>query len=64
MKILVIVLLALIVISLGSALFFLYADRVGSRRTVKALTVRVGLSLLLFAVLMLGYYFGVIGRQP
>ena len=63
MKILVIALLVLIVISLGSALFFLYADRMGSRRTAKALTIRVGLSFLLFLVLMLGYYFGVLGNR-
>ena len=32
-------------------------------RTVKALTVRVVLSITLFALLMLGFYFGIIPKQ-
>ena len=48
----------LIVASLFSALFFIYADRGDSRRALKALALRVGLSVGLFAFLMLGYYFG------
>lgn len=63
MKIIVIVLLLLIVTSLGSALFFLFSDKSGSDRTAKALTVRISLSLLLFAVLVAGYYFGLIGSK-
>ncbi|MDZ4212103.1 MAG: DUF2909 family protein, partial [Methylotenera sp.] len=31
-------------------------------RTVKALTLRIGLSITLFILLMLGYYFGLIGH--
>ncbi|MCX7171424.1 MAG: twin transmembrane helix small protein [Proteobacteria bacterium] len=63
MKIIVIVLLLLIVASLGSALFFLVTDKSGSTRTARALTVRISLSLLLFAILVAGYYFGVIGNK-
>ena len=63
MKIIVIALLLLIVASLGSALFFLFSDKSGSDRTAKALTVRISLSLLLFAVLVAGYYFGLIGGK-
>ena len=48
----------LIVASLFSALFFVYHDRSGSTRALKALALRVGLSVGLFAFLMLGYYFG------
>lgn len=48
----------LIVASLFSALFFVYSDRSESRRALKALAVRVGLSVGLFAFLMLGYYLG------
>lgn len=48
----------LIVGSLFSALYFVYHDRSGSTRALKALALRVGLSLGLFAFLMLGYYFG------
>lgn len=63
MRFIVIVLLLLILASLGSALFFLFSDKSGSQRTVKALTIRIGLSILLFVMLMAGYYFGLIGKQ-
>jgi len=59
-KIVVILFFAAIVASLGSALFFLVTDRGRSKRTVKALAFRVGLSLSLFLLLMAGYYFGLI----
>lgn len=58
MKFVAITLLLLIVASLGSALYFLFCDKSGSTRTVKALTVRISLSALLFVLLMAGYYFG------
>ena len=48
----------LIVASLFSALVFVYRDRSASTRALKALALRVGLSIALFAFLMLGYYFG------
>jgi len=60
MKIVVILFLVAILASLGSALFFLVTDRGQSKRTVKALALRVGLSLTLFLLLMVGYYFGLI----
>ena len=60
MKIVVILFLIFIVASLGSALYFLIKDRGQSDRVVKALTVRVVLSVVLFALLMLGFYFGFI----
>ena len=44
--------------SLFSALFFLLRDRGASRRSVKALTLRVGLSVTVFALLLLAYRFG------
>jgi hypothetical protein len=59
-KIVVILFFVVILASLGSALFFLVADRGQSKRTVKALALRVGLSLGLFLLLMAGYYFGLI----
>jgi hypothetical protein len=60
MRYVVIGVLILIVASLGSALFFVFHDRSNSRRAVTALAVRVGLSLLLFLMLMAGFYFGLI----
>ncbi|MCG6871386.1 MAG: twin transmembrane helix small protein [Gammaproteobacteria bacterium] len=62
-KILVIVALLAIVSSLFSGLLFLYKDRSGSDRVVKALTVRVAISVILFLLLMAGYYFGLIPAQ-
>lgn len=63
MKIIIILFLLVIVGSLGSALFYLVRDKGGSTRTVKALTLRIGLSVTLFILLMLGYYFGIIPKQ-
>jgi len=63
MKLLVIAFLIVIVASLASALIYLIRDKGHSDRTVKALTVRVALSVTLFLLLMVGYYFGVIPRQ-
>ena len=58
MRYIVIAIFALIVLSLGSALIFVYRDRGNSMRAVKALALRVGLSIALFLFLMGGYYFG------
>ena len=63
MKVVVVLFLVFILGSLGSALFYLIKDKGTSDRTVKALTVRVGLSVLLFVLLMAGYYFGVIPKS-
>jgi FtsH-binding integral membrane protein len=60
LKIAVILVFVAILASLGSALFFLVSDRGQSKRTVKALAMRVALSLGLFLLLMAGYYFGLI----
>ncbi len=59
-KIVVILLLALVVGSLFSALIFLARDQGRGERTARALTLRIALSLLLFAVLMAGFYLGFI----
>jgi DUF2909 family protein len=62
-RIVVILFLVFIVGSLFSALFFLVRDKGHGERTVRALTVRVALSLLLFALLVLGYHFGFISGK-
>jgi hypothetical protein len=58
MRYVVIAVLLMIVASLGSAAFYMIRDRSESKRMVKALAIRVGLSVGLFLFLMLGYYFG------
>lgn len=60
MRIVVYVLIALILASLASALVFVLRDRSGSKRAVKALALRVALSIALFMFLMAGFHFGLI----
>jgi hypothetical protein len=60
MRYVVIAMLVLIVASMGSALYYLMTERTGSRRMLRALALRVGLSVALFSALMAGYYFGLI----
>ena len=64
MRIIVVLLLIAILASLGSALFFVYRDRgQGKTRAVQALTLRVGLSFVLFLLLMVAYRLGWIGQR-
>jgi VIT1/CCC1 family predicted Fe2+/Mn2+ transporter len=60
MRILAILFLVFIIGSLFSALYFLIRDKGQGERAVKALTVRITLSVVLFALLMLGIYTGLI----
>ena len=60
MRIVVILFLFAIVGSLGSALYYMVTDRGRSKNTVRALAIRVGLSVTLFLILMAGHYFGLI----
>jgi hypothetical protein len=61
-KIIVILFLIAIIGSLFSGLFFLMKDKGTSERTVRALTVRVSLSVLQFILLMIGFATGLL--QP
>jgi hypothetical protein len=49
-----------IVGSLFSGLFYLYRDRGAGTRTVRALTLRIGLSVTVFLLLLLGLRLGFI----
>jgi len=60
MKIVVIVLLLAVIASLFSGLFFVYKDNGNSKRAVTALIIRIGLSLLVFAILIGSYWFGLV----
>ena len=60
MRFVVIGMLLLILGSLFSGLYYLLHDKGNSDRAVRALTVRIGLSITLFLILMAGYYFGFI----
>ena len=58
MKIVVYLLLAAIVVSLGTGLFYLRREDADSPKMLRALQVRVGLSLTLVLVLLASYFFG------
>jgi drug/metabolite transporter (DMT)-like permease len=62
MKIVILGLLFLIICSLFVALYTLVKDKGQSNRTVRALTMRVGLSILLIIILLISYKAGLI--QP
>ena len=62
-KIFILAVLALIVISLFSALALLFRKEQEKNQMVRALTIRVALSITLFLLLMAGFYFGVIPQK-
>jgi cytochrome bd-type quinol oxidase subunit 2 len=64
-RLLVIVALGAIIASLGSALFHLSrgTGEEDSRKMARALTIRIALSLGLFALLMIAWYAGLITPQ-
>ena len=59
-KLLVVTLLMAIVISLFSGLFFLVKDKGKTKRTVNALSIRIGLSVFAFILLMVAAATGLI----
>jgi hypothetical protein len=63
MRIIVLTFLAFILVSLFSGLYFLLKDKGGSQRTARALTIRVILSISLFALLLLAFKFGLITNK-
>jgi len=59
-KIIVLLVLAVIVASLASGAYYLIRDSSDQKRVVRALTVRIALSVALFSVLIVLFLFGVI----
>ena len=57
-KILIIVFIIVILYSLGSAMYFLVKDHGEGDRTVKRLTWRIGLSIVLFLFLWMAHQMG------
>lgn len=57
-KIFIITVMLIILAALGSSLIFLVRDEGKTKRTVKALTWRIGLSLALFLFLFLAFNLG------
>ncbi|GBF30902.1 hypothetical protein MnTg04_00853 [bacterium MnTg04] len=62
MRLLALIILLAIIVSLGSALRYLVSDDGKTDRVVRALTWRIGMSVGLFVLLMVAWYFGLI--QP
>ena len=63
-KFIIILLLVFIIISLFSGLFFLVKDKGTTKRTVNALTLRIGLSVLAIVIIMVAAALGVIELNP
>ena len=63
MRFIVLAFVAFILFSLFSALYFLLKDKGQSTRIVKALTVRVVLSIALFVLLLIGFKTGLINNR-
>ena len=59
-KIIIVALLLVVVFSLGQALFFLIMDESKSDRMLKSLTWRIGLSVFIFILLLIGQATGLI----
>lgn len=58
MRWLILLAFGLIFASLGSALFYLVRDKGRSRNVVRALTLRISLSVLVFLLILVAHYFG------
>ena len=58
MKFVVFILLAAIVVSLGTGLFYLRREDADSPKMLRALEIRVGLSLVLILFLIASYFMG------
>jgi len=63
-KFIIILLLGFIVVSLFSGLFFLVKDKGQTKRTVNALTLRIGLSVLAIIIIIIAAMLGVIELNP
>jgi hypothetical protein len=59
-RLLIIGVLVAIVVSLGSALFHLSSKARDSRKVARDLTIRIGLSVALFVLLMIAWHLGLI----
>lgn len=60
MRIVIVLFIIAILGSMGSALYYMVTDRSSGNRMIRALALRVGLSVSLFLILMAGFYFGLI----
>jgi hypothetical protein len=59
-KLIIIFVMIIIASTLASGLFFLVRDSSDSKRTVKALTMRIAISITLFILLLIAFKLGLI----
>ncbi|HEY0179357.1 MAG TPA: twin transmembrane helix small protein [Dokdonella sp.] len=59
-KALILLFLAAIIYNLGAGLYFMMSDKGGSDRTLRALTRRIALSVLLIVLVVIGIWAGLI----
>lgn len=57
-KVALVIMFLVVVFNLGQALYFMMTDKEGSKRTVWALTRRIGLSLVLILMVVIGIWMG------
>ncbi|MCF6189979.1 MAG: twin transmembrane helix small protein [Cocleimonas sp.] len=58
MNYIILIFFIFIIYSLASALYYMMKDGGGSKRMVKALTLRVGISILLFLFILFSFWMG------
>lgn len=63
MRIIVLILVLAVLASLFAGLFFVYKDKGATNRAVISLTIRIGLSILVFLILIGSYYFGLVPQR-
>lgn len=63
-KVIIVLFFVFILFALGSALYYLVNDKGNSDRIVKALTWRIGLSIVLFIFLFIAFAFGWLSPHP
>ena len=63
-KYLIVAIFLAIIASLGSGLYYMLKDEGKSKRMVNSLTVRISLSVALFIMLFVAWYFGLIEPHP
>ena len=60
MRLIIVIIFLAILVALFSGMFFMIRDKGDSTRNVRSLSIRIGLSLALFALLIILYLTGVI----
>jgi hypothetical protein len=64
MRIIILILVFAVLASLFAGLYFVYKDKGQTNRAVISLTIRIGLSIVIFLILIGSYYFGLIPQRP